>query len=317
LINRDAAGLRLTGPARVSILALVMAAFSLAWTSTARGAPPDPGRHQVLTVTSTVHVWWLTEWKDNQVICNVYVDHDGLPSRDEILQSCGGETYDRWMGSSPCAASESQTASGSCKGLYLHDAGKDIVQRMVTVDLPLPDVSLTLEGCDPTPPTNSCSEVPRILLKAIEPLPNEHILRIRGSLDGVGFDCESDSCLVDVGPTRPEGATLYFWADSSFGDSSPHFQAEIRIATLQPLGSANQTWYVDVLSSQWDGPAPPACSVIWDAFPPAGGPPVWLSTPELSVCLFDRHTDKAGTARRLRMPGFGPVAQRGRRRLRD
>ncbi len=276
---------RTAGLARFIFAILASAVLCLAWTSPANGAPSDPGRHQVLTVATAVHVWWVTEWKDNQVVCDVYVDHDGLPTRDEILQACGSETYDRWMETSSCISSESQSASTNCKGLYLHDAGRDVVQRLVSVDLPTPYVSLSLEGCDPHPPANECDTIPRVVLKAYEPLPNEHILRIRGSLDGIAFSCESDSCVLNVGPTRPEGSNLYFWADSSFGDSSAHFEAAIRITTLQPLGSNGQTWYVDVLSSQWEGAPPPACSTIWGAFPPAGGPPTWLSTPDTAAGL--------------------------------
>jgi hypothetical protein len=266
-------------PVKLFLLALASVVFYLAWTSPADAAPSDPGRHQVLTVNTVVHVWWVTEWRGNQVKCEVYVDHDGLPTRDEILEACGRETYDQWIETAPCASSESQTASTRCKGLYLHDAGKNVVQKMVSIDLPTPYVSLSLEGCNPQPPANQCDVIPRVVLKAHEPLPNEHIIRIRGSLDGVGFTCESDSCVLDVGPTRPEGASLYFWADSSFGDSSAHYEAAIRITSPQPNGSSDQTWFVDVLSSQWEGAPPPACSTIWGAFTPAGGPPAWLSTP--------------------------------------
>jgi hypothetical protein len=270
---------------KLAVLAAAAATLSLASISPAMSAPSDPGRHQVLTVTSSVQVWWVTEWKDNQVVCQVYVDHQGLPTRDEILEACGNETYDRWIETKPCTSSNSASGSDRCKGLYLHDAGRDIVQHLVSIDLPTPNVSLSLDGCDPVPPTNQCDQIPRVILKAVEPLPNEQILRIRGTLDGVGFKCESDRCEIDVGPTRPEGSRLYFWADSTFGDSSPHFEADIRITTLGPLGASDATWFVDVLSSQWDGPSPPACSQIWEAFPPAGGPPAWLSTPETATGL--------------------------------
>ncbi len=275
----------LAGSARIIFLVLVSAVFCFTWTSTASGAPSDPGRHQVLKVATSVNTWWLTEWKDNRVVCEVYVDHDGLPTRDEILEACGAETYDQWITTLPCPASESSGASASCKGLYLHYAHRDVVQKLVSIDLPTPTVTLSLEGCDPKPPVNQCDVIPRVILKAYEPLPNEHIIRIRGSLDGVAFTCESDRCVLNVGPTRPEGSSLYFWADSSFGDSSAHFEAAVRITSPQPLGSAGQTWYVDVLSSQWEGAPPPACSTIWGAFKPAGGPPTWLSTPETPAGL--------------------------------
>lgn len=274
--------MRIPIPARLILLGGMAAAVCLSWTSPASGAPSDPGRHQVLTISAPVYAWWLTSWKDNQVVCNVYVDHDGLPTRDEVLEACGGETYDDWIATLPCPDPKS---TGDCKGLYLHFAGRQIIKKLVSIDLPTPSVSLSLDGCDPTQPVIRCDSVPRLLMKATEPLPNEHILRIRGTLDGVGFTCESDRCLLDISPSHPEGSTLYFWADSTYGDSSAHYEAAVRITAIQPLGSAKQGWYVDVLSSQWEGAAPPACAALWGAFKPAGGPPAWLSTPDTAAGL--------------------------------
>jgi hypothetical protein len=37
---------------------------------------------------------------------------------------------------------------------------------------------------------------------------------------------------------------------------------------------------VDVLSSQWIGAPVASCAESWDAFPPVGGPPFWLTTPK-------------------------------------
>jgi hypothetical protein len=44
-------------------------------------------------------------------------------------------------------------------------------------------------------------------------------------------------------------------------------------------------WYVDVLSSQWDGQTVATCSDSWNVFPPVGGPPKWLTTPRQSEDL--------------------------------
>jgi hypothetical protein len=44
--------------------------------------------------------------------------------------------------------------------------------------------------------------------------------------------------------------------------------------------SQEHAWYVDVLSTQWRGVPLAGCSQTWDAFPPVGGVPVWLSTPQ-------------------------------------
>jgi hypothetical protein len=80
--------------------------------------------------------------------------------------------------------------------------------------------------------------------------------------------------------------TLEFWADSSFGDSSQRFTGLIRVidtgVSPAPGGGG---WYVDVLSSQWRGRRLSSCSQTWQAFPPIGGPPAWLSTPDIPELL--------------------------------
>jgi hypothetical protein len=72
----------------------------------------------------------------------------------------------------------------------------------------------------------------------------------------------------------------------SYGDSSKHFTAQVRVidsgVSTSPTGGG---WYVDVLSSQWQGYAVASCAQVWQAFPPLGGPPAWLSTPEVPELL--------------------------------
>jgi hypothetical protein len=44
-------------------------------------------------------------------------------------------------------------------------------------------------------------------------------------------------------------------------------------------------WYVDVLSTQWQGQPAATCADSWESFPPVGGPPGWLTTPKKSKAL--------------------------------
>jgi hypothetical protein len=82
------------------------------------------------------------------------------------------------------------------------------------------------------------------------------------------------------------GSRIEFWANSSYGDSSEHFIAQVRVVdsgvSEEPGGGG---WYVDVISSQWQGSPLASCAKIWEAFPPLGGPPSWLITPEGSELL--------------------------------
>jgi hypothetical protein len=80
--------------------------------------------------------------------------------------------------------------------------------------------------------------------------------------------------------------TVEFWADSSFGDSTPHFTAQVRvIETGFSPSPTDNGWYVDVLSSQWRGRPVASCAQTWQTFPPVGGPPPWLLTPEVPELL--------------------------------
>jgi hypothetical protein len=79
---------------------------------------------------------------------------------------------------------------------------------------------------------------------------------------------------------------IEFSADSSFGDSSEVYTAQVRVLDTGVPATPNAGgWYVDVISSQWQGETIVTCARIWQAFPPIGGPPDWLSTPEASPSL--------------------------------
>jgi hypothetical protein len=110
-----------------------------------------------------------------------------------------------------------------------------------------------------------------------EPIQGERITSLGGNMDGKPFTCDP-VCQVDLVPTDDDGSALQFWAYSSYGDSSEVFQARVRVA--KSADPSDQAWYADVLSSQWRGDTLAGCSQIWDEFPPVGGTPDWLTTPQ-------------------------------------
>ncbi len=95
------------------------------------------------------------------------------------------------------------------------------------------------------------------------------------------FACAGDVCKIPLHISPILGSTVEFWASSSYGDESQRFTAQIRVVDTgvspEPGGSG---WFVDVISSQWQGPALASCAGIWEAFPPVGDPPIWLSSPD-------------------------------------
>jgi hypothetical protein len=93
------------------------------------------------------------------------------------------------------------------------------------------------------------------------------------------------TCTIPLKPTGLDGTSVEFWADSSFGDSTQHYFARVRLVPWGDFMNPEQAsrdralWYVDVLSSQWRDGKLATCSDTWDVFPPVDGPPEWLTSP--------------------------------------
>jgi len=246
--------------------------------SAASTTPPGPDRVAAVIVDYTSYEWWLANWKDDQVLCQIFTDHEGLPTGNEIYKSCGEELYDEWAATQPCEGLEEGEASYSCPGYYLHFVESTPARRKIGVTLPPPVVWVSLEGCTSISSTNYCEQQPTLVLTGDEPLPNEKITSIEGVLDGEAFTCDA-ICKLPLDTTGDGSVEVDFWAYSSYGDSSQPFQAQVRVVENEDEAGAH-FWYVDVLSTQWAGAPPAGCAQTWEAFPPVGGPPDWLSTPE-------------------------------------
>ena len=250
-------------------------------------AAQTSSRQTTIIVPITEYEWWLLRWSDNEILCTIHVDHEGVPTTNEVRQQCDIDTYQDWLATPPCK----QIVRGNpdiaaCSGLYLFFVSSQAKEKEVIIELPEPVVWVELEGCSPVPPDNFCSSLPALLLIGEEPLPNEKITAIQGTYAGSPFYCEGDHCSLPLQATPVQGITVEFWADSSYGDSSQKFTAQVRVidsgVSTAPGGGG---YYVDVLSSQWRGEALASCAKTWEVFPPAGGLPEWLSTPDQKELL--------------------------------
>jgi hypothetical protein len=246
---------------------------------------PPPERSTTIKVSFTLYEWWLIRWSDNQVVCQVWVEHDGQPIPAEVQYFCGDAVLSQWLATTPCTLGGAIYSYSQCPGFYMHRAHVTPGERSITVKLAPPTVGVSISGCDITASKNYCDSLPSLLLTGEEPLPGEQIIRIQGLMDGQPFSCPGSTCSLPLPPTGPRGITVEFWADSSFGDSSDHFTAQVRTIpwgdfTSPDGGPTDQPkWYVDVISSQWEGSPLASCSETWSSFPPVGGPPEWLTTP--------------------------------------
>lgn len=251
--------------------------------------PDEPERRVNLTVDFTVYKWWLIRYADNQVMCTVLTEREGLPNFADIDYHCGPSISREWEKSAPCPYSGEEL--NKCSGYYLHALGSSPAKREVEVVLPLPEVYLSLEGCEPKAPQNTCSTSPNLVFAGEEPLPNEQVIRIQGRIGEEPFSCPGSQCSIPLRPTGEEGVAIEFWADSSYGDSSDHFTGKVRMVPwgdfMAPEDGSNEEplWYVDVLSSQWRGPKPASCSNVWQVFPDLMGPAPWLTSPDDPAAL--------------------------------
>ena len=263
------------------VLKGLIALFSIAliWAlervETAR-ADGDPPREMTIVIDVTEVEWWLVRWDDNSVACDLYIDHNLQPAANEIYQQCDADTYEEWSESVACLTSES-TEEEECNGFYLHEAGSEKKQREIEIELPVPRSWIELGGCEPNHQEKLCQDIPSLLITAEEPLPNEVITRIQGTLNEFPFICKGNSCEVNLRPTGSNGVPIEFWADSSYGDSTVHYKGRIRVAEFIEEASENSYWQVDVISDQDDFNNIGGCSQIWESFPPLGSPPSWLA----------------------------------------
>lgn len=258
------------------VLGLVAAAAAARLAFADPGTISGPDRQTTITLSYTRHTWWLSQRSDKRVACQLAVEHEGPPTEGEIYALCGTEVYEQWLDSAPCPDGGDEP----CPGLYLTWVTSRSGLRTIEVDLPPPQVWISLTGCEPTASGQGCRQLPRLMLRGQEPLPNHSIVRVRGLAEEAPFVCDESDCSIPI-PRRPdeETARVQFWAESSFGDTSQVFEALIRVrapglAEMDPEG-----WQVDILSTQLRGDPNQTCAIAWESFPPGDDLPEWLTTP--------------------------------------
>jgi hypothetical protein len=245
--------------------------------------PTGPDRYAVITVDYTEYTWLLVTWSRNAVVCKLFTDYEGPPSLLDIFNQCGQTIYNKWLKQPPCF----EVDKSKCVGYYTQMVNTTAKQKQIPTKLPASSAWLSLEGCKhvPSSSTNICENAPRLVITGEEPLPDEQIVGIAGTVDGQSFECEGSACVIEIISTPEEGATINFWVYSTYGDSSDVFSAQVRVAQADEGDPDQQYWYIDVLSDHWRGDPVATCSDLWESFPPVGGPPEWLTTPRMTEDL--------------------------------
>jgi hypothetical protein len=274
---------------RIGLLSVLTGVLLISAMAVSIQASENPKRSTEIIVPYTQYEWWLLRWSTNQPECQIFTDHEGLPNGDDVYASCGQDLYEEWFETETCPEAISGDGdTARCKGLYLHLISETPMEQIVPVDLPTAEAWINLTGCTLVPPENRCETLPNLLIIGEEPLPNEQITQIQGTFNEIPFVCPpGETCEIPLRPTPLEGAVVEFWADSSYGDSSEHYTALIRVID-SGVGLAPGTggWFVDVMSDRWLGAQPSSCAQVWGTFPPIGGDvPNWLTSPDDPLLL--------------------------------
>ena len=262
----------------ILLLIWLLVAFNAGSVFAAPNIPPGPDRYTAITVDYSTYTWWIMSWANSELICEVNIEHDGLPTLGDVYVDCGEGLYNAWVEQDACPDEIFYTNTNACPGYYLYLVTSTPKQKEVALALPAPVIWVELEGCSVEAATNRCELPPTLILRGDEPLSGEKIIRISGEINGETFSCNDAVCRIPLNETDEAGVEVSFWAHSSYGDSSHVFDAQVRVTYVEDE-DIDHFWYVDILSSQWRGEANASCSESWDAFPPVGGVPYWLSTP--------------------------------------
>jgi len=273
----------------VGLLSIIIALNGTAFTrptstapnaNTASNPPPGPDRVTVINVQYKAFEWQLASWKQQQPLCTLIIDHEGIPLPGEIYRDCGAAIHNTWITQDPCISKNKRI----CKGYYVFPTDSYMEEKNVPLELEPASAWISVEDCEPvlSTSTNICETAPTLVITGQEPLPNETITRIEGTYNERPFSCDEDTCKFQIAETDEDGVKVEFWSYSTYGDSSIVYSAQVRAQKTDEGDPDQLYWYVDVLSSQWQGQTVATCADSWNAFPPVGGPSEWLTTPKQS-----------------------------------
>ena len=84
-----------------------------------------PDREKTIVVSETEYEWWMIRWETNNILCRIKVNHEGLPTSEDVYNSCGNFLYRIWLNTPPCPpAAKGAVDTSTCEGAYLYLASK-------------------------------------------------------------------------------------------------------------------------------------------------------------------------------------------------
>ena len=59
--------------------------------------PPGPDRYASILVDYTIYTWWMALFEDSSLACEIVIDHEGLPTLNDVFTECGEDIHDEWF----------------------------------------------------------------------------------------------------------------------------------------------------------------------------------------------------------------------------
>lgn len=226
--------------------------------------------------------WRLSNWKDQMIVCDIYVAHDNQPNSQEIENNCGKDVYVTWLTTPPCEAAISGGDVTACKGIFIGYKGKGLHIVKETVELPQVNLRVEVVNCEPG---GWCDE--RVIIRFIgeEPIADHKITSLHVKIGNSTKKCEGDMCELRMPLTNEKGVQVEYWAVSDFGD-----QSELSTFLLRNVQDNNKEnrYRFDLMGSDLNLSAPPG-TLRWMLLPTLNHPDAFVF--ERPETILDLQTD--------------------------
>jgi hypothetical protein len=204
--------------------------------------------------------WRLSLWSDGSTMCDIYIAHEGQPTKQEIIDSCGSEVYQNWSSTPSCNAAADGGDISLCQGMFIGYRGKEEHLVNVLVELPRAKVRVETVNCDPW---SWCGDRTLMKFTGEEPLQGYHITSVHVRIGSTEKKCDQVTCELRMPITDANGVWVEYWAVSDYGDESE--RAFFLLRNVPDENSAD-LYRLDVLGADLDTEAP-AGVVLWNVLP--------------------------------------------------
>ncbi len=255
-------GARLRGSAIVLMALILVQLWLAACFQTGQAAAGT--RVKITDAYGPANYWILKTWKDQEMVCEVYVNHENAPTPEEIEASCDHAVYQDWLKTPTCSDYFDKGETNNCKGAYLVYLGKVNRAYQKVMVLPQAVAGFALTNCQNG---EWCSAWPALRVYGTEPLAGYQITEMHIKTSLRETVCKGGAaCKIPLPRTTAEGSWIEYWAVSNYGDESSHELLHLRNVYRKDNGGE---YYLEILSPQvnWDFTA-----MNWGAFPNLDSP---------------------------------------------